>query len=247
MQIRLETKERKRFAYPEEQTNYVHKGIQRIETHRGCPHNCPFCFEPPISIQFPIPNIQSDKVEIIDMNFLWQLNALDRIQELGSKTFENKLAYYELVCGIDFRFLNQDTANELIKNRFEIFNKQQKWQKGIRFAWDWTLDDQYKIKDCVNMLVKAGYKRELCEVFILSNWKITKPECEMKLDLLKVMRLKVCNCVWIKDLGSKIIPEFWNEKEINLFKNKCSLHNQAVNFKIYPDLDRAKRYLRKVI
>ena len=181
------------------------------------------------------------------MNFLWQLNALDRIQELGKKTFNNKLVHYELVCGIDFRFLNSDIADELFKNRFGIFNKKQIWQKGIRFAWDWSLDDQYKIEDCIQMLVKAGYKKNLCEVFMLSNWKISKPECEMKLDLLKVWGLKVCNCPWLKDLGnSTIIPEFWNEKDINLFKNKCSLHNQAISFNLYADLKRAKRYLGKL-
>jgi len=246
MQTRLILKERRKFIYPEDQTNYIKEGIQRIEIHRGCPHACPYCFEPQISIQFPIPEIKSNKVEINDMNFLSQLNILERIRELGSKTFNNKLVYYELVCGIDFRLLNQDIADELIKNRFGIFDKQQKWQKGIRFAWDWLLEDQYKITDCLKILKKAGYKNGLCEVFILSNWKIPKSECEMKLDLLKILHLKVCNCVWLKDLGnSRIIPEFWNMKEIELFRNKCSIHNQAINFKIFPDLKRVRRYLEK--
>ncbi len=242
-QTRLITVQKKRFVYPEKQTDYIKDGIQIIETHRGCPHGCPFCFEPQISIQFPIPEVRSNKVEINDMNLLSQPNSLERIRKLGDKTFNNKLVYYELISGIDFRLINQDIADELMKSRFGYFDRQQKWHKGIRFAWDNFLDDQYKITDCLKMLIKAGYKSELCEVFMLSNWRVTKPECEMKLDMLKTLRIKVCNCVWLKELGNNtIIPEFWSKKEIDEFRAKCSLHNQLVRFKIFPDLKRAKRF-----
>jgi len=246
MQTRLITKERKRFEYSEDQINYLNKEFHVFETHRGCPHGCPFCFEPQISVRFPIPEIKSNKIKIIDMNFLSQPNLIKRIRELGSKTYDDKLVYYDLVCGIDFRKINQDIADELMKNRFGLFDKNSNWKKGLRFAWDWTLKDQYKVKDCVNFLLKAGYKKQYLEVFILSNWMINKAECELKLDVLKVWGLKACNCVWLKDLrNSKIIPEHWTEKEIFDFRAKCTLHNTLVNFKLYPDLKKAERILKR--
>ena len=219
MQTRLIQKDYRRREVDKEQINYVVDEIQRLKTSEGCPHLCPYCYEPDELKVFPIPKIIKDYVQILDMNFLWQPDVIERIRQL-----KRPKAVYEAVCGFDFRFMNQEIANELKKSRFI----------KIRIAWDWRLKDQYKIKDCIDMFLKAGYKRHDISCFILTNWKIPKSECEKKLDLLKVWHIKVCDCCY--DGGYAIaIPEFWAEQEIREFRAKCRKHNQIVNFKIDPE------------
>jgi len=198
---------------------------QRIELSRGCPHNCPFCYEPTELEVFPIPRIVRNYVEILDMNFLYQPNIIERIHQLGEIRVNDKVVYYEAVCGFDFRLLTQEIANALKKARFI----------KPRMAWDWFLKDQYKIKDAINMLLKAGYKRRDISLFMIVNWKIPKEECERKLDLMKVWNIKVCDCCY--DGGYRYaIPEHWTKQELIEFRAKCRKHNQLVNFGIDPEI-----------
>jgi hypothetical protein len=49
------------------------------------------------------------------MNLLCHKEALDIIKFLGDQKVNNKVVYYELLCGIDYRFLTQEIANALKK------------------------------------------------------------------------------------------------------------------------------------
>jgi len=238
MQTRLnENYERKIITvgktYGKPQYNKIKNNRQRIELSRGCPHGCPYCFEakyhlaPKIKdvVVFPIPKIKKNYIEILDMNFLWQPNILERIKELGNIKVNDKIVYYEEICGFDFRLITEEIAVALKKARF----------KKIRLAWDWFLKHQYKLKDTINCLLKAGYKTRDISCFMIINYKIPYEECLLKLDILKVWNIKVCDCCY--DGGYKYaISEFWAEFQIKDFRKKCRKHNQLINFGIDPEI-----------
>jgi hypothetical protein len=216
-------------TYGKPQYNYVKGNIQRIELHRGCPWQHEYCYEPKINEDFPIPELTKNYVQILDMNLLARKDALEIIKELGEKRVNEKVVYYEGVCGFDYRFLTQEIANALKNSRF--FN--------IRMAWDGSITDQYRIKDALKMFLKAGYKPKEIMVFMIVNWKIPKQECERKLDIMKVWNVQVCDCCY--DGGYKYAtPTFWDAKELKEFRAKCRKHNHLVNFGIDPEVKEVK-------
>jgi len=199
---------------------------QWIRITEGCPHNCPFCYEPQEYKIFGIPEIVRNKVKIMDMNLLCKEQAAEIIKTLGQKRVDGKVVYYELICGVDYRFLTPKMAELLKKSRF----------KNIRIAWDWTMREQYKIRDAIKMLIKAGYKKKEIMVFMICNWKISYEECCRKLDLCKIWNIKVCDCYYDNQTSPNIIPIYWSDQEIKDFRKKVRKHNQLVNFKIDPEV-----------
>ncbi len=222
LQTRLRQKEKGRYDYGNSpQINYTQGNVQRIETSRGCPHTCPYCYEPDTLKVFKIPEITKPFVQILDMNFLWQPDIEERIWSLLKPKTK-----YEAVCGFDHRLLTQEIAAALKATRFV----------KVRIAWDWYMKDQYKIKDALKMLYNAGYKPKDLSCFMVTNWKIPKAECERKLDLMKVWNVKVCDCCF--DGGySNAVPEHWTSEEIKEFRARCRKHNQIVLFGIDPEED----------
>ena len=202
------------------------KKIQRIELHRGCPWGHEYCYEPQLNTDYDVPEIVSTHVQILDMNPLRHSRLMEILQQLSEKQVNGKVVYYEAVCGFDFRFMTQEIANAIKKARF----------RKVRLAWDGSFKDQYKLLDALMMLLKAGYSRKEISFFMIVNWRISKKECDRKLDLMKVWGIKVCDCCF--DAGYRWhIPEFWTEDEIVEFRAKCRKHNQLVNFGIDPEED----------
>lgn len=199
---------------------------QWIRITEGCPHNCPYCYEPTEIKVFGIPKIVRNKVKIMDMNLLCKKEALNIIQELGGKRVDGKVVYYELICGIDHRFLTQEIADALHFNRFE----------RPRIAWDWYYRDQFEIKDAIDRLLKAGYKCHDIMVFMICNWRIPYEENCKKVELCKVWNVKVCDCYFDGQVSPKIVPVFWTPSQIKRFRRKVRKHNQLVLFKIDPQL-----------
>lgn len=163
--------------------------------------------------------------------FLYDPKHKERIKELGNKRVDGKVVYYELICGIDYRRLDQETANLLKENRFV----------NIRFAWDYGLDQQYKIKKCYDILLKAGYMKENIMCFMLCDWKVIFNECFLKLMLLKKWNICVSDCWFDNVKPPNYQHNYWSLIECQLFRGLCALHNQNIKFNIYPDLKRAKR------
>jgi len=199
---------------------------QWIRITEGCPHNHSYCYEPQEIKIFGIPEIVRNKVKIMDMNLLCKPETLEIIKELGEKRVNKKVVYYELICGIDFRFLTLEIAEALKSSRF----------KRIRLAWDLSMQDQYKVKDAVNNLLKAGYNSKEIQVFMICNWKIPQEECKRKLDLCKIWRVQVADCYYDNQLSPNIKPIYWTQEEIKSFRRKCRKHNQLVNFGIDPEI-----------
>lgn len=198
---------------------------QWIRLSDGCPNGCKFCYAPRDLQFYGIPKILRNDVKIMDMNLLQQPNALAVIRYFGSRKVNKKVVYYELVCGIDWRILTQETADELHKNRFV----------RIRIAWDYGLSHQYKIKDAINMLVKAGYKPRKLTIFMICNWETTYVENLKKLDLCKVWNVKVADCWYDNQLSPNIKPIHWTEEQIRKFRSRVRKHNQLVLFGIDPE------------
>jgi hypothetical protein len=203
---------------------------QWIRLTEGCPNKCEFCRESWENgvqpIYYTIPEIIRNQVKIMDMNMTYKDKFIDIMNELGSKKVNNKVVYYEFICGIDYRFMTQDKANALKNNRFI----------NIRLAWDWSFNQQLRIVDTIKMLLKAGYKPNDITIFMICNWKVSYEENLKKLDLCKVWNVKVADCWFDNQLSPNIKPIHWSIEEIKDFRQKCRKHNQLVRFKIDPEL-----------
>jgi len=199
---------------------------QWIRITEGCPHNCPYCYEPQEIKIFNIPDIVRNVVKIMDMNLLCKPEALNIIKKLGQKRVNEKVVYYELICGIDWRFLTEEIAIALKQARFQ----------NIRLAWDWHYGMQRKIKDAIHTLTSAGYKTNDMMVFMICNWKITFEECMKKLNACKYWNIKVADCYFDGQIMPNVNPVFWTAEEIKKFRHEVRKHNQFVLFGIDPEL-----------
>lgn len=205
---------------------YDHKE-QWIRITEGCPNNCPYCYEPQEIKVFGIPEIVRRSVKIMDMNLLCKPESLSIINELGSKRVDGKVVYYELVCGIDWRFLNQELANALHNNRF----------KKIRLAWDYSFYYQKHIKKAIDMLKRAGYtKGRDIMIFMICNWKIPYELNLKKLDLLKIWNVQVSDCYYDNQTMPNVKPIYWTIEQIKKFRKYCRKHNQLISFGIDPEI-----------
>ena len=211
--------------------------MQKIKFTDGCPNQCAYCYEPK-EMKYYDPKIpQKEKeVQILDMNFL----ANPKYEEIMMDLMEATNKSYELICGIDYRRLNQELCNFLHNARF----------KKIRWAWDYGFSQQKIHQRVWKMFKKAGYRSEDLSVFVLVNWKIPYVDCIKKLDLLKIWNVKVNDCCYDGGYPKNEIDynnnkrfngkRFWKYPDIKRFGiGKNSLrrkHNQMVLFKIDPEL-----------
>ena len=202
--------------------------MQQIKFTDGCPNGCEYCYEPKVQPKNYLPDIPYDDIQILDMNFLSNEDALKLLYGLPPRPS------YEFVCGIDYRRLTQEICY-LLK------------QKGfikIRWAWDYGFSQQKIHKATLEMLKKAGYRSKDLSIFILSNWKISFKECCRKLDLLKVWNVKVNDCCYdggyhiknLSDYQANQNPKNWSYPSLKMFRMKCRKHNQMVLFGIDPEL-----------
>ena len=212
-------------TYGKPQCVKINGEVQRIELHRGCPYAHEYCYEPTENVDFPIPKIERNYVQILDMNFLGRKDILETLDQLSRIRVKGRVVHYEAVCGFDYRVLTPEIVNALKKARF----------KRIRLSWDGPFSEQVKIKKAIKLFLNAGFSTEDLMLFMIVNWRIPREECERKLDLMKVWRVKVCDCCY--DGGYRYaVPEFWTEKDIREFRAKCRKHNQLVNFGIDPEV-----------
>ena len=162
----------------------------------------------------------------MDMNLLCKSESLEIIKELGRRKVNNKVIYYELICGIDYRFLTQELASALRQSRF----------KNIRLAWDHSFNLQKKIKDAIKLLQNSGYSSKEITVFMVCNWKIPFEDNCRKMDLCKIWSVKIADCWFDNQLSPNIKPIHWTEEQIKLFRKRVRKHNHLVNFGIDPEI-----------
>lgn len=201
---------------------------QWIRLSEGCPNGCPFCREGIENTElkvFEIPEIVRRKVKVLDMNLLCHPEALEIIEELGRRKVDGRVIYYELLCGVDYRFLTQELASALKQARFQ----------NIRIAWDFSFSLQKKIKEATNFLLNAGYSPKNIMIFLICNWKTSYEENLSKMDLCKVWNFQIADCYFDNQLSPNIKPIYWTEEQIKSFRARVRKHNQLVNFKIDPE------------
>jgi len=207
---------------------------QWIRLSEGCPNHCLYCREgienPELKV-FEIPELVRNQVKILDMNLLCHPEALEIIKELGRRKVNGKVIYYELLCGVDYRFLTQDISVALKQSRF----------KHIRLAWDHSFLLQKKIKETSQYLLNAGYHPRDIMVFIICNWKIPYKECLNKMELCKVWNFQIADCYFDNQLSPNIKPIHWKEEEIKEFRRKVRRHNMLVNFRIDPEYEKKNK------
>jgi hypothetical protein len=199
---------------------------QWIRISEGCPNNCPYCYEPTEQKWFGVPEITRNFVKIMDMNLLAKPQALSTIQELGLKRVNGKRVTYELICGLDHRFLSQEIADALHDARFQ----------RIRLAWDWHVNDQFNIKTALHKLLNASYESQDIMIFMICNWRIAFEENCRKLDLCKVWRVKVADCYFDGQVFPHVNPRFWTDEQNKVFRRKVRKHNHLVIFGIDPEV-----------
>jgi hypothetical protein len=204
---------------------------QWIRISEGCPNSCAFCRETSENgsgeIYFPLPSIERNKVKIMDMNLTCKSRFIEIADHLGAKKVDNRVVYYELICGIDYRYMTQEKADALKRNRFV----------NIRLAWDHSYLEQKRIKAAIEMLKRVGYGKGDISVFIICNWKRSFAENIKKVDLCKVWNVKVNDCYYDNQLPPNIEPVYWTLQEIKNFRKLCRKHNHLVNFGIDPEVD----------
>jgi hypothetical protein len=206
--------------------NKMNDTEQWIRISQGCPNRCDFCYEPPEQEIFPLPVIERNIVKIMDMNLLSQRNALEIIGWLGNQRVNKKVIHYELVCGIDHRFLTPFLAEELKASRF----------KNIRLAWDFGYRDQFKVRKALKLLMAEGYRSKDLTIFMICNWQISYEECLKKLYLCAIWSVKVADCYFDGQVSPNIEPIGWTAEQIKDFRKRVRKHNQLVNFGIDPEL-----------
>ena len=208
---------------------------QWIRLSEGCPHYHPYCRE---SFEigddwkvFKIPQIIRNNVKILDMNLLCKIEAKEILRKLGGTKVHGRKVSYELICGIDYRFLTKYIASLLKRGGFV----------NIRLAWDGVFGLQKEIKTALELLKKAGYKSKLITVFMICNWKITYEENMRKLDLCKVWNVKVADCYFDNQISPKFIPIHWTIEQMRDFRKRVRKHNQLVRFGIDPEYKKKKK------
>lgn len=214
---------------------------QWIRISEGCPNNCEFCRETKENtakeVYLDIPKIERNIVKIMDMNLMYKSKCIEILDFLGQQKVNNRVVYYELICGIDYRFMDIDKCEALKRNRF----------KNIRLAWDHSYLEQKRIKKCIDMLKKVGYGKGDITVFMICNWKKTYETNCQKLDLCKVWNVKVADCWFDNQLSPNIEPIHWTVEQVVSFRKKVRKHNHLVRFGIDPELDVEKQWMREVL
>jgi hypothetical protein len=200
------------------------KTEQWIRITEGCPNQCPYCYEPREFKVFGVPPIVRNSVKIMDMNLLAKPEAVGILQGLP-EFIGKKRIQYEMICGLDYRFMTHEIAMLLREKNFQ----------RPRIAWDWNFSEQKRIKDAISMLTKSGYDPKEIMVFMICNWRIPYKENCLKLDLLKVWNVKAGDCYFDNQTFPNVQPIHWRIEELVAFRAAVRKHNQLILFGIDPE------------
>ena len=212
--------------------NIITDEFQMIRLSEGyCPHKCSWCYEHIYAIpkqDYDLPEIVRRDVRISDMNILASNDPLNKINKFYNLRVNGKVVYPHLICGIDYRFLDQEIAYALKFNRFV----------KIHIAWDRSIKHYETVKNAIEMLINAGYKSKTISVFMICNHpEISFDDCMQKFYLCHDMNVKINDCYFDNQYGRKEkIPIGWTINEIKTFRKLCRKHNQILNFGIDPEL-----------
>lgn len=165
---------------------------QIIHASRGCFRTCNFCgtwrIEKYVTHKKTIKaEIREKKLVFYDNNLLANPYIKDILAELAEYRFDNRGGVIcESQSGLDGRILTKDT--EIAK-----LLKEAKF-KNPRIAWDGSYDEWQKIKDQVQVLKDAGYRKNDIFIFMLFNHDLSYEEMRSKLDACRRWGVRVIDC-----------------------------------------------------
>lgn len=226
MQQRLQPLQIKRERPDYPQINYVDKqtNVQWIELNRGCKRQCSFCWSDPNYKMFKVPEIISNKVQIIGENILYDPEINQKVIELSKKRVNNKVVYVGLCNGIDYRLLTSFQAKLFSKCRIGRITSRSNWKKGITIAWDNGLNQEKDIETTIKLLNSVKYNSRNIVVFVLVNWKISLNDCIKKLKKIKKIGCQICDCTY-ECTKKNFIPLYWKTEQYKQFRKMCRSHN----------------------
>ena len=150
---------------------------QIMHTSRGCIRKCGFCgtyiIEPEWVCKKSIKDeIIKKKLVFYDNNLLANAYIEDILKELIELKKEKKIRYVESQSGFDGRILRKKPhlAKMLKDAGF----------KNPKIAWDYGIVQAPKIKEQLDLLIKAGFTAKEISVFMIYNYELTYEEMEEK-------------------------------------------------------------------
>jgi len=167
----------------------VNVDYQIIHASRGCFRKCSFCgawkIETKVIYKKTIKNeIKSTKIVFYDNNLIANPYIKNILNEIADFRIGKRVIHCESQCGLDGRLLNQEIANLLKKARFQ----------NPRIAWDGRFTHKDKIREQIEILLRAGYMSKEIYVFMLYNWRIPCNEMREKLEQCRKWKVQVIDC-----------------------------------------------------
>ncbi len=164
---------------------------QILHTSRGCIRSCRFCgvwkIEPRFEAKKSVKNeIKYKKLVFYDNNLLanpFFENILDELIYLKTK---NKIVWCESQSGFDGR--------QLLKKPHLAKKLKQAGFRCPRIAWDWNYSEFPKIKEQINLLLRAGYVPKDIYVFMIYNWDINFSDMERKRKKCWEWQVQISDC-----------------------------------------------------
>ena len=165
---------------------------QIIHASRGCFRRCNFCgtwkIEPNVTYKKTLKNeIKSNSLIFYDNNLISNPHIENILNEISEIYINHRLIYCESQSGLDGRILKEKPyiAFLLKKVRF----------KNPRISWDYGLSTKDKLKNQIEILLRAGYKNKEIYIFMLYNHKdISYIEMQGKLEQCRKWGVQVIDC-----------------------------------------------------
>lgn len=224
--------------YHSEFYNKVNNKEQWIRLSDGCYNNCSFCYCPKHKISYKLPKIKRNIVRFLDMNFLYAYDDKEiLLEQLRTTKVNGKVVRYTFTCGLDYRLLNLPILKLLRKARIGRVNNKGRWRNGLVIAWDNKYKEKFRITQCIDNMIKAGYDRSKIAVFMVCNHKVSYKECLNKLKVLKKYRIQIIDCWFNNQIRGKVKPIFWTFNECKTFGGLCRSHNVAIIQYQYDSMD----------
>lgn len=212
---------------------------QIIHTSRGCTRRCTFCgtwrIEPEFTCVDSVINIiKKRKLVFYDNNLLANPHIDEILQELAEyRTDKGHPLRCESQSGFDLYLLTTERAKLLNKAHFV----------NPRIAWDGRYKSWPRVKQAIELLKKAGYKRKEIYIFMIYNHSLSYREMKQKLEACRRWRVRVIDCRYRpldstednyrpgqkpQENGEYYIHEGWTDVQIRRFRRNVRQQNIAI-------------------
>lgn len=216
--------------------------FQILHTTRGCTRQCKSCatyqIEPCYSFKDSIKDeVIYRKLVFYDNNFLGNPfidNILDELVELKKS---RQILWCQCQSGLDGRIL-LDNPELIVKMKKAGF-------KNIKIAWDGKYEEYDFIKQQIDIIADAGYKRKHISVFMLYNHELPYIELEKKRLKCYEYGVQVNHCRYrpLNQTAEKYYPlrnnqtteEYyihpnWTDYEVKMFSRNVRGHNSCLRW-----------------